>query len=62
MTTCDVAKEGSNDRETKEIRSTVGDYVKFCIEPEAEGEANSRASSRVTRSDGRSCDGLDPKG
>jgi hypothetical protein len=29
---CEVAKEGSKDREQKEIK-TVGDFVKYCIEP-----------------------------
>jgi HEAT repeat protein len=30
---CEVAKEGSKDRETKDIK-TVGEFVKYCIEPE----------------------------
>lgn len=29
---CEVAKEGSKDREMKEIK-TVGDFVKYCVEP-----------------------------
>ena len=30
--TCEVAKEGSKDRENKDLR-TVGDFVKYCVEP-----------------------------
>jgi hypothetical protein len=37
---CDIPKEGAKDpgaRETKDIK-TVGDYVKYCIEPEMRGK------------------------
>jgi hypothetical protein len=30
---CEIAKEGGKERETKDIK-TVGDFVKYCIEPE----------------------------
>jgi hypothetical protein len=30
---CEIAKDGGKDRETKDIK-TVGDFVKYCIEPE----------------------------
>ena len=34
--TCDVAKPGSEEKETKEVR-TVGEFAKFCIVPSMEG-------------------------
>jgi hypothetical protein len=35
---CEVAKEGSKDRENKDLK-TVGDFVKYCVEPAMEERA-----------------------
>lgn len=53
--TCEVAKEGSSEREQKEIK-TVGEFVRYCVEPavrERKPEPKDAKGAKIEKDDGK---------